>query len=351
MCELRPTPPQPVFYGQIHFGIFRDPFPTLNLVDADIYGHRWAPRGWRNLRLKEWQHFGLIHDDVYCGLAVFDAKFMGVSFCSVYDRTHHTVVEHKHTTLKRSTIHVPEHLLNGDGFFRQPGYHVQVHNRLNQGFHQIQITIRSTRTGPSIQGEFTSHENLDHIQPLIAVLPVNNYRRPMYTHKAACPASGWLQVGDRDWTFDADRHWALVDVQKTFYPHEAFWQWATFAGYDEMGTPVAINLTRNMIRDDEKWNECCAWVNGRLCLLGAARFEYDPQALHRPWHITTTDNRTELTFTPQGEQAGRINLAGLVRSEFHQLFGTYTGFCVDDEGQRHTIQNVFGVTEHHILKA
>lgn len=35
---LRPTPSQPVFYGQIHFGTFKEPFQTVNVIDADIYG-------------------------------------------------------------------------------------------------------------------------------------------------------------------------------------------------------------------------------------------------------------------------------------------------------------------------
>lgn len=351
MRALRPTPSQPVFYGQIHFGVFQAPFPTLNLIDADIYGHRWAPRWWRNLRLKEWQHFGIVHNDVYCGIAVFDAKFMAVSFCYIYDRATLQVIEHKCTTLTRGAIHVPEQLYHGEGFFRHPGYHIRLHNRLNEGLHRIEIDIEARHNRPPIQAAITIHQDLEHIQPLIVVLPVNNYRRPLYTHKAVCPVTGWLCAGDREWTFTADKHQALVDVQKTYYPHDAFWQWATFAGTDQNGIPVAINLTHNMIRDDATWNENCAWVDGRLSLFGAARFEYDPQAVDRPWHIYTTDSRVDLTFTPQGERAERIRVPGLVHSDFHQPFGMYDGFFVDNAGQHHTISHAFGVAEHHILKA
>ena len=86
MRTLRSTPAQPVFYGQIHFGYFETPLRTVNLVDADVYGHRGVPRWWRNLRLKEWQHFGIIHDEFYCGVVVFDAKMLGLSFVYVYHR-------------------------------------------------------------------------------------------------------------------------------------------------------------------------------------------------------------------------------------------------------------------------
>ncbi len=348
MREILSTPPQPVFYGQIHFGIFREPFRSLNLIDADIYGHRWAPRFWRNLRLKEWQHFGIIHEDFYCGVAVFDAKFLAVSFCYVYDRHTHKLIEHKRSTLERGAIHVPEQLWRGDGFFRQPGYHIDLRNRLQDNRHAITVDIRADRHLPPIQAAFTVVEDLARFQPLIAVLPVNDYRRPMYTHKAACPVEGRLQVGERTWSLAGG--WALIDVQKTFYPRDAFWKWAAFAGHDSAGVPLALNLTHNMIRDDEIWNECGFWVDGRLNLLSAARFDFDPRDTQRPWHIITTDGRVDLTFTPEAERAERINAAGLMVSDFHQPLGTYHGTLIDDAGQTHSVDNLFGIAEYHIMR-
>ncbi|MCD4685361.1 MAG: DUF2804 domain-containing protein, partial [Anaerolineae bacterium] len=216
----------------------------------------------------------------------------------------------------------------------------------------IAIDIRARNKLPAIQAEFTIHEDVTQTQPLIVVLPINNYRRPLYTHKAACPVTGSLRVGEQQWTFDPARDWALVDVQKTFYPYNgSFWKWAAFAGRDQDGVPVAVNLTHNMIRDDTQWNECCAWINGALHRLGAARFEYDPHATQQPWHITTTDGRVDLTFTPEGERAEEINIAGVVRSNFHQPFGTFRGTVLDDAGIAHHIDEAFGVTEHHMLKA
>ncbi len=274
MRTLRSTPAQPVFYGQIHFGYFDAPFRTVNLGDADVYGHRGIPRWWRNLRLKEWQHFGFIHDEFYCGVVIFDAKFMGTSFVYVYHRKTGELVEHKYTTFKPGAIHVPEQLWRGEGYFRQPHYHVRLGNHLNQGFHALHVDAHATRAAPAIHADLMIHEQLERVQPLITVLPINDHRRPLYTHKVACPASGTLRVGDDEWMLDPATSWALVDVQKTYYPHNAFWKWATFAGTDQHGVPVALNLTQNMIRDDETWNECCVWIDGRLQLLSAARFTF-----------------------------------------------------------------------------
>ncbi|MBN1565083.1 MAG: DUF2804 domain-containing protein [Anaerolineae bacterium] len=294
-------------------------------------------------------HFGIIHDEFYCGFAVFDAKFMAVSFVYVYNRITGELFEHKRTAITRGAIHVPEQLWRGDGFFRLPGYAVHLQNRLTDHRHHIHIDIQGNRTTPPIRAEFTIHEQLDQIQPLITVLPVNDYHRPMYTHKAACPVEGRLQVGSQTW--EAINGTALVDVQKTYYPHNAFWQWATFAGQDQQGVPIALNLTHNMITDDDRWNENCAWIDGRLIRFSAARFDFDPANTQQRWHIRTTDDKVQVTFTPQGERSEKIAIAGLMRSDFHQPFGTYHGTIMDDAGQTHTITEAFGVAEHHILQA
>ena len=50
---------------------------------------------------------------------------------------------------------------------------------------------------------------------------------------------------------------AFLDEQKTYYPYNSFWYWATAAGYDESGKLLAFNLCRNMIAKDEVFNENC----------------------------------------------------------------------------------------------
>jgi hypothetical protein len=105
---MRDTPPTPVFYGQIHFGTFRDPFEAVNLVEADIYGHKWAPRWWRNFRLKEWYRLTILTDDLCCEIELFDTKVMALSSVFIYDRTSTHPIEHQRAALQRGAIQVPE---------------------------------------------------------------------------------------------------------------------------------------------------------------------------------------------------------------------------------------------------
>ena len=48
-----------------------------------------------------------------------------------------------------------------------------------------------------------------------------------------------------------------------------------------------------------------------------------------------------------GERSANLNL-GLIRSMFHQPFGTFQGTIRDSLDTKIKVDNLFGVTEHHI---
>ena len=66
--------------------------------------------------------------------------------------------------------------------------------------------------------------------------------------------------------------------------------------------------------------------------------------------MKTTDGRLEVLFEPLGERAGRVNTAGIIRSDFHQPFGLYSGRFADAGGVGQTFSNLFGLAEHHVTR-
>jgi hypothetical protein len=332
--------------GSINFGTFRAPFRDANLLDAPLYAFP-APRCWKRFRLKEWQHFGVITPTHYLGTVIFDAKFAGLSFFYVYDRTTHAWFEHARRRTGRSA-HVAGQVYDGVCRFDAAGYHLRFENEVDQGRHRLLVDIDGDRELPSVKGEIVVHEELGAVEPLVQVSPFNT-RRPLYTHKAAVPASGSVAVGGREIALERSASVALIDEQKAYYPYRSFWEWATGAGRTSSGEPLAFNLCRNSIADDGEHNENCVWIDGKIHCLHAARFEFDE--VMKPWRLATTDAALELVFTPVGERAERTTAAlGLIRSDFHQPFGTFRGSFRDDLGVVHPIDDLFGLAEHHVTR-
>jgi hypothetical protein len=333
--------------GAINFGTFRRPFLNVNILDAPLYSPCCkVPAFWKNFRLKEWQHFGIITSTHYFGMVIFDAKFMGVSFFYAYDRLTNELIEHSRQAGGKSA-QVAGQVYDDACAFTQKGYNIRFENKINSGFHRILIDIEGDNNLPAVKGEIKVFEDLAKIEPLVQVSPITPYR-PFYTHKAAAPAEGSIILGGKEIIIDGNQAIALLDEQKTYYPYNSFWYWATAAGYDESGKLLAFNLCRNMIAKDEVFNENCFWIDGKIYCLPAARFEFGK--IMDPWQVSTEGGNLNLSFLPKGQRAQRVNIAGLISSDFHQPFGMYNGEFRDEIGSIYPIANFFGLAEQHITR-
>jgi len=167
----------------------------------------------------------------------------------------------------------------------------------------------------------------------------------MYSHKVALPLEGEIRVGDHLFSAKADQSFALLDIHKAHYPRHTWWRWATFAGRDQRGKSVAMNLTCNINTEDDRLNENAIWVDGRIQHLSKALFDYNPKHIRDPWQLRSEDRQVNLTFTPAGERCENLRL-GIVRSVFHQLYGTFSGE-IHFGGETLEISSCFGLCEDH----
>ncbi len=348
MLPLQPTPEKAVENGRVvSFGRFETPFKHLNLLETDLFGLPVGREFVNRMRLKQWQHHLIIHPEFSLAFAVVNTGYMSSTFCYILDRATGEITEY-HKQSHGGTSHLSRELWSENCSYPSGKYNIEIQNRLNDGLHRIQIDIAGKGGKPGIHADVELLENLEEIQPLVTLLPISE-NRPLYTHKAPVPVRGELALGDRRVTLDPARDTALIDVQKTYYPYNTLWRWATCAGFDESGRRIALNLVQNMIENDDTYNENVLWVDGKLSGWSGVRFTFDPKDTLKPWSIETTDGKCKLAFTPNGERAERIDL-GLILSDYHQPFGTFEGEVTDDDGQTYVLKDFFGVTEYHLAR-
>ena len=342
MGGLLETPDRAVVDGQVQFGRFSRPFKDLNLLDARCGIPRLG--GLRRLRLKEWVHIALVHDDWYLSLAIVDAGFLVTSWLHLFDRRSCEAFEHVRK-LPPGRFRAPANVLDHSGKIETRGYRVSVHNNLERQQHRFEIEVLARRSLPAVAGTLLLHEDPARMQPLVALLPLGP-NRPMFTHKSASPASGVLEIGGERVEFTTDRNVGLLDYHKAYYPRNTFWRWATFGMIDSAGDLLGVNLTHNVIEDDGRFNENCIWHGNSLSLVGAARFDI-PKDPMSPWTIRTADGAVDLELTPQGLRRERVNL-GLAKSVYDQPYGLYRGTLTDSEGRKHAVEDAFGIAEDHL---
>ena len=331
--------------GAVTFGSFDGPLRRID-IDAtplEWHGHR-LPRALAGLRLKQWQHVGLVLPDAFIGLAVVDLGYLRTTWCHVVDRRKGAHFEHKRMS-PWLDLSVGRELWDDRCHVRASGYSVEIRNHLDEGEHRVRIEVAGSGEREAVSADLRCAHDLTQTEPLVVVLPVGP-NRGMYSHKVALPLEGSLRIGGADVAIDPQQCFAIWDVHKAHYPRRTFWEWATFAGRDSRGRALAMNLTRNVNRDDAALNENAVWVDGRIELLGPAVFDFDRRRPLEPWHVGTADGAVDLEFLPQGDRHENLRL-GVIASVFRQPYGTFRG-TIPFRGERLQVDGMFGVCEDHV---
>lgn len=78
----------------------------------------------------------------------------------------------------------------------------------------------------------------------------------------------------------------------------------------------------------------------------APQSENGPYRYLEPWHLTDDEGRLDLTFAPEIDRIDNIDVGGLIKSKQHQVFGTFNGTVVLDDGSILRLRGIRGSAEH-----
>jgi hypothetical protein len=168
-------------------------------------------------------------------------------------------------------------------------------------------------------------------------------RKVAYTHKdAAMPAELSLTWGGAALP---SAGLATLDWTRAVALRHTSWNWASLAHHLPDGRRVGLNLSAKVYVDGAgRQMENALWLDGRVHVLGNVSFLLPREPALEPWQIHGED--LELRFEPLGARRQHVNL-GLVRSDFVQPFGRFSGWLQVPGGERLTVDRGFGVVEDH----
>jgi hypothetical protein len=296
----------------------------------------------RQLRLKEWIGFTLIHPELYSSLVIQDAHYLASSEIYAFDRRRSELHQHA-STGRGGSLAMPLELFGSECAYTRPGYEVAYTFVTERGTHRISLDIAATQRAPALRGELTL-DGAGASPPLSvsARLP----RGSIYTHKRLYPASGSIRVGDSEFVFDPARDLAIIDEHKSFLPYRTRWLWGTFARIGLDG-PVGANFISRAGGAAEP-EESCIWTPQAAEPLGDVSFAPESAARLSPWRIWSADGRLDVVFEPDGRKDVKHQLL-LAAIDYFQLFGRYSGTLHGAE-RTHTLRGVHGVCESMLAR-
>ena len=315
-------------------GWARTPLLDCNLENTRVY--RFL-RPLQRFRIKKWDYYGVTYPGGYFSATLADLGYAGQAFVYLVDFTAKTYLE--------DTITIP--FANGVKLARNSdaGAGKWQGRRGSLAFD----VAGNTRTvvvdwerfgGRPLRAELTYDASGEST---VIATPIGD-RRFYYNRKINCmPVRGTVQTGNRSISIDPETSSGTLDWGRGVWEYKSFWVWGSASGFLDDGRRVGLNLGYGF-GDTSAATENTVVIDGRIHKLADVAITYDNKDFMQPWAIRS--DRVDLTFTPFLGRTARTNLLA-IRSEVHQMFGTYSGTFVADEGSRIRVDGLIGWAEEH----
>jgi hypothetical protein len=161
----------------------------------------------------------------------------------------------------------------------------------------------------------------------------------------ARPARGEMAVGDRRWVIGGPSDaWGVLDVGRGRWPSKITWNWGGGAG---RCAEQVVGL-----QFGAKWTEGSGFtengliVDGRLSKLGSELlWDYDWDEPMRPWHVVHPGGQLDATLAPRFDKYTNVDVSPELGTEVHQVFGTWSGRLLSDDGLALEFEGLQGFAE------
>ncbi|AQA23691.1 hypothetical protein BTZ20_1156 [Rhodococcus sp. MTM3W5.2] len=308
-----------------------------------------APR----FRVKEWDYYCVLTQDVGLALTVADNGYMGLLGVSWLDLgARAEVTENVMLPFPMGSMALPASADTGDVVASHKGLRISF--RHTKGGRLLSIDHPGFDGGRGLSGELllaqqaaVSSGRSAGSAPDRMVVATPFHKAPKafyYNQKINClAASGEVVVGGRSFAFDPRSAFGVFDWGRGVWTYDNTWYWGSASGLVD-GKPFGFNIGHGF-GDTSAATENMVFVDGRAHKLDEVTFHLPAGTFDgAPWTFTSNDGRFEMTFEPILDRAASTDLL-VLRSIQHQVFGRFSGHVVLDDGSTIEVANLLGFAE------
>ncbi|MGY5451423.1 DUF2804 domain-containing protein [Agarivorans sp. MS3-6] len=328
--------------GKVQFGHFNQAVGNLGLhhfiynTVMDRPASAWA----KHFHYKQFQFISIKTKHYIIGVAIADIRYLASGFCYVYNIASQELQE---TNWLKPC---------GVAYGTEPS---SVNSRAYiNGKATLSMTIENGQWQLTVNTPFIKAElSLLSVNPeqVMAMCSPTAYNGWTYTQKHnALALNGALTVNGVSQNLAGAL--AGYDFSAGYMRRETSWRWASISA--QLGElTLGLNLAAGV--NETGFNENVLWLQGQKQLLGPVHFEFSrlPAARgNQPsnnWHIYSADGQVNLHFTPLNGRQERLNL-WLLKSNFRQYIGHFSGVLTDQSGKQHHLDKVLGLSEDHFAR-
>lgn len=302
-------------------------------------------------RIKDWDYYLVNDDDFALALTFSDLGYLGLVSASVMDfaaRTFKTTSEVVPFTF--GSFRLPRRSSRGDISWSNPRCRVEWHH-VGAGGQARRLSFRMARFDGDSDLEAELYLDREPADSMVIATPWAEDPAAFYYNQKiiGMRARGGFRAGGLFHEFEASDALGLLDWGRGVWTYENTWYWAAAQGYQD-GRLIGLNLGYGF-GDTSAASENMAFVDGvchklHLIDFGIPRRADGTYDYLAPWHMTDDEGRLDLVFTPQIDRTDNIDVANVIVSKQHQVFGLLTGKIVLDDGSELRVRDLRGSAEH-----
>ena len=298
------------------------------------------------LRIKEWDYYCIIDGDIVLALTIADNSYMSMDSVSLLNLK--TGFQHTWSAMGVMTLGkrgFPATSVKGDISVEKPAYALRFENDGQKRV--LTVRVDNFQDDKSLTARVTLTD-APRDSMVIATPFLTKKTAFYYNQKINClRAEGDVTFDGQVYPFHKETATAVLDWGRGVWTYNNTWYWGSASGYVD-GVPFGMNLGYGF-GDTSAASENMLFYNGKAHKLedvdfGIPQTSDGRDAFMSPWHITSNNGRLDLTFTPMMDRASRTSVV-LIESDQHQVFGTFNGKAVLDDGTVLEIRDLVGFAE------
>ena len=309
------------------------------------YDRKKIKAGW--YRIKEWDYYAVLSMEDGYGITftMADMGYMGSAAVCWLDFKEKTFKQQGATlNLPKGKMGFPAEPDKGDVAFHHEKMNLQYRISGSQRIIQIDAPAFVGRRGEKgLKGELSLYQDPDMDSMVIATSWEENRKAFYYNQKTNCmPANGFITLGDRTYEFKPESCFGVLDWGRGYWTYKNRWYWGSASGLLK-GHPLGWNLGYGF-SDRSPATENMLFYKHKAHKLEEVTFHINTDDYLAPWTFTSSDGRFEMDFHPILDRTTNMEVMFL-KSIQHQVFGTFTGKVVLDDGTVLRVENFLGFAE------
>ncbi len=291
----------------------------------------------RATRIKEWDYYLVLAKDYGVAFTISDDGYIGLQSVSLLD-FRGTPWEHTETVLNAfpmGKLKMPSTTDKGDVMYKDKRLYLEYKKRDNM--RKIVCVFKNFHEGKTFTCDLTLTQP-DGDTMVIATPWKEDKHAFYYNQKINCMrASGTCTYGSETYTFNSDTDFATLDWGRGVWTYDNTWNWGSGNGIIN-GKDFGFNIGYGF-GDTTAASENIIFYDGVGHKLDDITFNIPEDSYTKPWTITSSDKRFEMTFTPIIDRAAKIDVK-LIVTDQHQVFGKMNGVAVLDDGTKLEVKDL-----------